>query len=788
MTSALELSPAVDAKCILCRPDPIFLNGERERFHVTFFPNYAAQTLTAREMSLGELRNLIINKAAVRKDALPWLKLARFGDKRTANNSLRHNANVKEITGAEVDYDGEAVTFEEAVAILANARLLSLVYTSPSHTAAKPRWRVVLPTSVNMPVEKRAQLVARVNGLLGGVIGPESFVLSQSYYFGKVGSKPDHRAVVVSGDYIDKRDDLDAGAIGKPNGKAIDHAELDRSHALVPTTIADLTAHETVTAAAVAAIPNPDLDWNDWIQIGLAIYANTGNTEGGRKIFHAFSGKSSKYDEAETDARWRRFHSSPPTKYDYFSIFNIADEADPGWGGRYDEELREGFREAYRPENIAQLLAELGAVGAQTEEPPTAATELPVVDSASIVAEQEQKSHVATSVPKEVESPPKTNGGGGATTTTRRLVVEPPRMERKQPETRIVMVRAADVVMRSKSWIWEGHLLCGALELLTGQPGLGKSQVHCHLVACATTRLKWPDGAPAIEPVNVIMVTAEDALDDEVVPRLIAAGANLERVHILKCIRVDNRQRQFLLAEDLAELERTMAHVGNVGLICIDPITAYMGGKMDSHKATEVRSQLGPLKDFAERTRVSVSAITHPAKNAGGRAIDQFIGSQAFVAAARIGHVCIEEIEEDEDGNKEPTGRTLFTNPKNNTHVKMPTLAYTIGEIVVGQDAQTRESITAPHVIWAEGVVNISANEALAAAKVGKSRDADQARVQAFLKEMLMDGKSVEEKVIKEYGDQQGFTDKQLKTAKAKLGIKSEKTGFDGGWKWFLPF
>jgi RecA-family ATPase len=427
---------------------------------------------------------------------------------------------------------------------------------------------------------------------------------------------------------------------------------------------------------------------------------------------------------------------------------------------------------------------------AQQAEPqiaiPESRSELPAVDSGSIAVEQEQP---VTSVPKELkptEPPPKTNGGGA--TTTRRLVIEPPRVERKQPESRIVMVRAADVVMRSKSWIWEGHLLCGALELLTGQPGLGKSQVHCHLVACTTAGSEWPDGAPAIEPVNVIMVTAEDALDDEVVPRLIAAGGNLERVHILKCIKTDKQQRQFLLAEDLAELERTMAHIGNVGLICIDPITAYMGGKMDSHKATEVRSQLGPLKDFAERTRVSVSAITHPAKNAGGRAIDQFIGSQAFVAAARIGHVCIEEIEEDEDGNKEPTGRTLFTNPKNNTHVKMPTLAYTIGEIVVGQDAQTRESITAPHVIWAEGVVNISANEALAAAKVGKSRDADQAKVQAFLKEMLMDGKSVEEKVIKEYGDQRGFTDKQLKTAKAKLGIKSEKTGFDGGWKWFLPF
>ena len=139
------------------------------------------------------------------------------------------------------------------------------------------------------------------------------------------------------------------------------------------------------------------------------------------------------------------------------------------------------------------------------------------------------------------------------------------------------------------------------------------------------------------------MVTAEDAIDTEVVPRLIAAGADLNRIHILKCIKTDKPQRQFLLAEDLAKLEHAVAEIGNVGLICLDPITAYMGGKMDSHKATEVRSQLGPLKDFAERTNVAVSAITHPAKNAGTKAIDHFIGSQAFVAAARVGHACFEE-------------------------------------------------------------------------------------------------------------------------------------------------
>jgi hypothetical protein len=66
----------INAKCILCRPDPIFFNGERERYSVTFFSNFAASTLTAKEMSLAELRDRILSATAARKDALPWLKRA----------------------------------------------------------------------------------------------------------------------------------------------------------------------------------------------------------------------------------------------------------------------------------------------------------------------------------------------------------------------------------------------------------------------------------------------------------------------------------------------------------------------------------------------------------------------------------------------------------------------------------------------------------------------------------------------------------------------------------------
>jgi putative DNA primase/helicase len=241
------------------------------------------------------------------------------------------------------------------------------------------------------------------------------------------------------------------------------------------------------------------------------------------------------------------------------------------------------------------------------------------------------------------------------------------------------------------------------------------------------------------------MLTAEDVLDQEVVPRLTAAGADLKRVHILKSIKTDEKtSRQFLLGEDLVELERLVQEIGDVALITIDPITAYMGGRIDSHNTTQVRSQLGPLKDFAERMNVAISTITHPPKSAGQKAIDQFIGSQAFIAAGRIGHVCVAEMVEmdDEEGGKlTPTGQYLYTNAKNNAHPLMRTLAYRIVEQIVRQDPDTRVNIAAPHVIWEPAAVDISADRAVAMAAAGSTqkvaRRGQQSKVQKFLKEML---------------------------------------------------
>ena len=185
-------------------------------FDVTFFKSHAATYKIPSKVSLQELAEQVEAEVAEKKELLTWAKLAEFGDKKSDKGSLRHDANVVAITGCECDYDAGEVSFDQAVALLREAGIGCLVCTTPSHTPAAPRWRVFAPCSRKLSATDRYQLVARINGVLGGVVAPESFAISQSYYIGHLDNGSEHRVEVIEGRHIDLCGELDAGAIGKP--------------------------------------------------------------------------------------------------------------------------------------------------------------------------------------------------------------------------------------------------------------------------------------------------------------------------------------------------------------------------------------------------------------------------------------------------------------------------------------------------------------------------------------------------------------------------------------------
>ena len=291
--------------------------------YVSFFKNFAAATLDTKELSLPDLAALIQNTTTSAKDKLPWLKLAKFGDNRSDKNSLRHDANVLAITGIETDYDGELISFETALEIIKAAKLQALLYTSPSHNEAKPRWRVLLPTSIPLPPSSRAQLVAKVNGLFNGALAQESFVLSQAYYFGSIDNNPDHKVACTQGNYID--------LVELPELSITDLTQPHQPNE-------DLEAYEPeLVPLALAVIPNEDVPQPEYNRIGMAAWAASNGSKEGFEAFDAWAKKSKKY-HGGTKKRWKHYFKSPPTKIGAGTIFHMADEIDPHWRNGYATE------------------------------------------------------------------------------------------------------------------------------------------------------------------------------------------------------------------------------------------------------------------------------------------------------------------------------------------------------------------------------------------------------------------------------------------------------------------
>jgi DNA polymerase len=340
-------------------------------------------------------------------------------------------------------------------------------------------------------------------------------------------------------------------------------------------------------------------------------------------------------------------------------------------------------------------------------------------------------------------------------------------------------------------WLWPDYLARGHLELLAGEPELGKSQIQCQYIACTTTTKPWPDGTPNInEPGRVLMLTAEDQIDDTVWPRLKAAGADLDLVEHLDWIKRNDRDELFLLREDLDKLALILEDYPDIVLITIDPITAYMGsGKgFDSHRATDVRSQLAPLKDLAGHFGVALSAVTHPPKNAGHNPLNMFIGSQAYIAAARIGHLCLAKYEDGDYGARRKTGKVWLTTPKFSLGAKgdARTLSYQIATRLVDDPAGDAEPFRTSAIEWL-GVVDLTPEEAIAQARASAKGDSNP--VHGFLHGILANG-PVLQKVVVEQGAAHSYSVKQLRRARKVIGavaFKRRGEKLDSPWMWALP-
>jgi len=334
---------------------------------------------------------------------------------------------------------------------------------------------------------------------------------------------------------------------------------------------------------------------------------------------------------------------------------------------------------------------------------------------------------------------------------------------------------ASSVPTRKVRWAWRSYMPMGKLILVEGDPGDGKSILTIDLAARFSTGLTMPDGSNGSGPWPVVMVSAEDDLDDTIVPRLEAAGADLNRIHLIP--HGVTPDVPFSFGDGLPAVYNLVMRTG-AKIIVFDPLMALLDSDVDSHNDHSVRRALQPLKLLASRTGASVIVVRHLNKGgAGTKAIYRGGGSIGFTGAARATFLVTTK-------HDEPDVR-VFTCVKNNLAAKPPSLTYTVE--VTGQGV--------PYIRWGEAV-ELTAQQALdgprnrddtPAADEYRSRKKQRIMAGEFLLDVVGDGPKTWAEIV-EIGKGDGFTKMTLERARAEVGLrKITGSGGQRSTTWGLP-
>ena len=307
--------------------------------------------------------------------------------------------------------------------------------------------------------------------------------------------------------------------------------------------------------------------------------------------------------------------------------------------------------------------------------------------------------------------------------------------EPSKPET-VKIIRMSDVDLTPVEWLWKPYLPFGKLSVLQGNPGEGKTYFAMHLAAACTNGKLLPN-MERMEPFNVIYQTAEDGLGDTVKPRLIEAGADLDRVLV-----IDDSDVQLTLSDE--RIEKAIIE-NNARLVIIDPIQAYLGADVDMNRANEVRPIFMRLGQVAQRTGCAILLIGHLNKAAGMQSLQRGLGSIDIAAAVRS-VMFIGKLKHD------PTMRIL-THEKSSLAPPGASLAFSLGD-----EGGFR---------WV-GEYDITADEMLSGIEPQRETKTQQAK--DLICALLAGGKQVLSEDIDKAALERGIPGRTVRDAKRELG------------------
>lgn len=347
-----------------------------------------------------------------------------------------------------------------------------------------------------------------------------------------------------------------------------------------------------------------------------------------------------------------------------------------------------------------------------------------------------------------------------------------------EPTGRVIAWQTGDqIATAAPVWAWhyhgKGRIQLGTLALLAGRPGAGKSTAARWFAAHATRGTL--DGCWEGRPQHVAYIASEESMRYTVAPGLIAAGADMTRVHFPSVTR-DGEATALLSTLDEIELTRyCRAH--HITLVIVDPVMSTMTAQVDINKNNEIRAQIAPWGRLADHITGLVLGVAHLRKSNTGDVVAAITGSSAFgeVARAVFGFA----------KNPADNDVRVMSQHKNSTGYEDLSVTYEIASVAVElADGKTAEV----GAFTITGTSEVSVEDILAEGALQSGAGSALLECQRWLSDYLSVEGPLPSKAVKAEGRKAGdWSPSTVERAARKLHVVVESRGFPRHTYWLMP-
>jgi hypothetical protein len=354
--------------------------------------------------------------------------------------------------------------------------------------------------------------------------------------------------------------------------------------------------------------------------------------------------------------------------------------------------------------------------------------------------------------------------------------------------------RMSETRKKKLYWMWQNRIPFGTLSTIAGDPDEGKSLITLYLAARVSRGEKLYGNTEETEPGEVLLLSAEDDPEITLRPRLEAAGAFLNNIHLLESVMLTDgagkadSERIAQLDTDIKAIEKILDENPDIRLIIIDPISSFLGAA-NINKEQEVRRVLQPLARRARTSGLAVIMVAHFNKNSETRsAMDRVGGAKAIVGMGRAAWTCVREPKrETKEGEPMPIedpDRRLFLKLKGNlAPSKIGGLVYTIRTALIEVDDNRGKPVLEeqPYIVWLEETTSTAQEIVIDGREKPKTHKTEA--VKEWLKSYLeLAGGLAPAEKITAAAIEQGYTMSTLNRARQQLRLKQGWVGRESHW------